>query len=304
MIFINKGGRVVYVNRKCEEIMGYARGEFYAPDFDFMKLIVPEYIPMIRQNFAKHTRGEEVEPYEYALLTKEKKIINSIINTKLIRYEGENSILGIVTDITEHKKAMEALRISERNLARAQRIARIGSWVRNTENNLLHWSDEMYNIHGIDKKTAPTDELLQRLIYPEDLPRYERAFKDLFAGSSPQSFEYRVIKPGGVIAHVQATGETQFDNRGKLSALIGTVQDITERKIADELREKLITDLQKAAREIKTLSGFIPICASCKKIRDDKGYWEQIEIYIMERSDAEFSHGLCPECSKKLYPDL
>ena len=76
------------------------------------------------------------------------------------------------------------------------------------------------------------------------------------------------------------------------------------RKKAEELREKLIADLQKAANEIKTLSGFIPICASCKKIRDDKGYWEQIETYIMERSDAEFSHGLCPECLKKLYPDL
>src|SRR3990172_5663919 len=66
-------------------------------------------------------------------------------------------------------------------------------------------------------------------------------------------------------------------------------------------RKKLLTELARSAREIKTLRGFLPICANCKKIRDDKGSWTQIETYISERSDAEFSHGLCPECVIKLY---
>ncbi|MCK4672284.1 MAG: response regulator, partial [Candidatus Aegiribacteria sp.] len=61
--------------------------------------------------------------------------------------------------------------------------------------------------------------------------------------------------------------------------------------------------LTKALAEVKTLSGLLPICASCKKIRDDSGYWEQIEEYITERSDTQFSHGICPECMKKLYPE-
>ncbi len=61
---------------------------------------------------------------------------------------------------------------------------------------------------------------------------------------------------------------------------------------------------EKALQEIKILSGFLPICASCKKIRDDKGYWNQIESYIRDHSEAEFSHGICPDCAKKLYPDL
>ena len=61
-------------------------------------------------------------------------------------------------------------------------------------------------------------------------------------------------------------------------------------------------ELREALSKIKTLSGLIPICASCKKIRDDKGYWTQIESYIHEHSDADFSHGICPECMKKLYP--
>lgn len=69
-------------------------------------------------------------------------------------------------------------------------------------------------------------------------------------------------------------------------------------------REGLIEQLQKALREVKTLKGLIPICASCKSIRDDKGYWEQLETYIKEHSEAEFSHGICPECKKKLYPEF
>jgi len=72
------------------------------------------------------------------------------------------------------------------------------------------------------------------------------------------------------------------------------------------LRElyKTIETLQDALKKVKLLSGLLPICASCKKIRDDKGYWNQIESYIREHSEAEFSHGLCPECAKKLYPEI
>ncbi|MDQ5987061.1 MAG: hypothetical protein CSYNP_02797 [Syntrophus sp. SKADARSKE-3] len=80
--------------------------------------------------------------------------------------------------------------------------------------------------------------------------------------------------------------------------------DITERKQAEEDRKKLIEELREALSQVKTLSGLLPICASCKKIRDDKGYWNQIEYYIKEHSDAEFSHSICPECAEKLYPEF
>jgi len=69
-------------------------------------------------------------------------------------------------------------------------------------------------------------------------------------------------------------------------------------------RENIILELQDALTEVITLRGIIPICASCKKVRDDKGYWKQIESYIRDHSEADFSHGICPECAKKLYPDL
>jgi YesN/AraC family two-component response regulator len=77
-----------------------------------------------------------------------------------------------------------------------------------------------------------------------------------------------------------------------------------ERKVKqqNEERERLIRELQDALATVKKLSGLIPICASCKKIRDDSGYWNQIELYIREHSEAEFTHGLCPDCAKQLYP--
>lgn len=81
-------------------------------------------------------------------------------------------------------------------------------------------------------------------------------------------------------------------------------KEVAERERAEQEKVKVILDLKKALAEVKKLSGLLPICASCKKIRDDKGYWQQIEAYIRDHSEAEFSHGICPECMKKLYPEF
>lgn len=80
--------------------------------------------------------------------------------------------------------------------------------------------------------------------------------------------------------------------------------EIKERKHAQIEKDNLIVELKDALSEVKTLSGLLPICASCKKIRDDRGYWNQIEFYIRDHSEAEFSHSICPECAKKLYPAI
>jgi PAS domain S-box-containing protein len=83
----------------------------------------------------------------------------------------------------------------------------------------------------------------------------------------------------------------------------GIIRDISERKQHEKQRDELIDSLKKSLVKVRQLSGLLPICASCKKIRDDKGYWNQIEAYIRDHSEAEFSHGICPECSEKLYPE-
>jgi hypothetical protein len=80
--------------------------------------------------------------------------------------------------------------------------------------------------------------------------------------------------------------------------------EIAERTRAQAQQERLIGELRAALANVKILRGLLPICASCKKIRDDRGYWNQLESYIHEHSEAEFSHGICPDCVRELYPDL
>ena len=94
-----------------------------------------------------------------------------------------------------------------------------------------------------------------------------------------------------------------LDEVGNLIGYRGVAKDITQQKHAEEEREKLIAELEAALSKIKALRGLIPICASCKKIRDDKGYWNKLEAYIENHSEAEFSHGICPECASELYPE-
>jgi PAS domain S-box-containing protein len=84
----------------------------------------------------------------------------------------------------------------------------------------------------------------------------------------------------------------------------GSLENVHKRKEAEEERERLIRELQDALATVKTLSGMLPICAACKKIRDDNGYWNQIEVFIQSHSDAEFTHSFCPECMRRLYPEV
>lgn len=94
------------------------------------------------------------------------------------------------------------------------------------------------------------------------------------------------------------------NDSGEITGVVMVLRDITSRVKTEKAREKLIYKLQEALNKIRTLSGLLPICAACKKIRDDQGYWKQIEHYIQEHSDAEFTHSICPECTHELYPEL
>lgn len=91
---------------------------------------------------------------------------------------------------------------------------------------------------------------------------------------------------------------------GDRKLILAVDRDITKRRQIETARENLIQDLRDAFEKIKTLKGLLPICSSCKKIRDDKGYWSQIEEYIGTHTDAEFTHGICPDCMEKLYPGM
>jgi hypothetical protein len=98
---------------------------------------------------------------------------------------------------------------------------------------------------------------------------------------------------------------TAFEIGWALSFLMMNSQRLeSELRHAQRSLGTSVAELKKALSEIKTLSGMLPICASCKRIRDDKGYWNQLEEYLQKHTGADFSHGICPECSKRLYPEL
>ncbi len=101
-------------------------------------------------------------------------------------------------------------------------------------------------------------------------------------------------------------GAQDYLIKGQVSGemLIRSIRYAIERKRIENEKEQVIAELQEALAKVKLLSGFIPICASCKKIRDDTGYWQQVESYIQKHSNAEFSHSICPDCSHRLYPQL
>ena len=110
----------------------------------------------------------------------------------------------------------------------------------------------------------------------------------------------------GVMAAQSYTDADLYDQTDLevMVVVAGQVASAIEHKRAHDERNRLIQELQSALDEIKTLKGILPICSNCMKVRDDKGYWNQIDAYIQQHSDAKISHGICPQCAKELYPDL
>ena len=117
MVFINKNGKIVYVNERCKGLIGYTREEIYSPGFDFLSIIAPEHRDVVMQKFFLHKSGIEVEPYECTLIGKDYKRIECLQMSKVIHYEGEPAILGIMADLTEFKRAQETIRESQNRLS-------------------------------------------------------------------------------------------------------------------------------------------------------------------------------------------
>lgn len=117
----------------------------------------------------------------------------------------------------------------------------------------------------------------------------------LLTGQGDRDVDLEAMKAGAADYIVKGRLDTDMLDR--------SIRYSMERRRAELVRDKLISDLRDAVTEIKTLNGLLPICSSCKRIRDDGGYWNQLETFIKEHSQAELSHSICPTCAKQLYPD-
>lgn len=116
--------------------------------------------------------------------------------------------------------------------------------------------------------------------------------------------EFAVVRKDGTRFYVEVSSSNVTNDQGNVVGAMASFVDITRRKQTEMEREDLIHKLQTALDKIKTLRGLVPICASCKKIRDDQGFWHQVEVYVRDHSEANFSHSICPTCAKELYPEL
>lgn len=235
MIFINKGGKVVYANSKCVEIMGYTKEEFYSSDFNFLKLTAREDMEKVKGNFARHLKGEEVIPYEYSIVTKSGKQIDAIITTKLIPYEHGSAILGTVTDIAELKRSEEALRKSEEKYRTLFEESKDMVFTAAIEGKILDVNPAGLKLFGYSNKEEMQKLDLAGALYwnPED----RGSFIELMQRQGfVQDYELDLKTKDGKRITVLETATAVRDDGGNVVAHRGIIRDITTQK---HLREAI-----------------------------------------------------------------
>ena len=222
---------------------------------------------------------------------------------------GEISgILGTYMDITDRKQAEAMLREAEekyRTLFESSRDAIMTcsppEWLFASGNPA---TVELFRVKNEADFISLRPWQLSPERQPDNKPSDEKAREmlELAMRNGSHFYEWMHCRSDGELFPAEVLLSRM--NLGGEVFIQATVRDITDRKHVEEQRDRLILDLQKALSEIKTLSGLLPICSHCKKIRDDKGYWNQIEGYLQDHSELELSHGICPDCAEKYYPDM
>jgi two-component system, cell cycle sensor histidine kinase and response regulator CckA len=294
----------VFSNRASEEVTGIPREERAGKTvYDlFPREMADRFTRDDRDVLAARAARELAED---PILTRSRGL--RILRTRripLLDQEGKPVyLLTVAEDITERKEAEEALRLSEERFRDLFDEAPLGYHEYDSEGRVTR-----VNRAELEMMGYALEEMVGRFIW-EFVAEEETARKAglaKLAGTMPPAIrlERNYRRKDGMLIPVLIEDRILMDSDGRITGIRSIIQDITERKRIEAEREKLIQELQKALADVKRLGGLLPICASCKKIRDDRGYWKQIETYIRDHSEAEFSHGICPECARKLYPDL
>ena len=232
------------------------------------------------------------------------------MNAALLQvYFAVLSVSGLILAavVVERERAeSERQRLAREQLLRAARL-RLAAIVESSDDAIIgkgvdgtitDWNKGAERIYGYTAEQV-IGKPVSILIPPERPDEIPQMMERIKRGERIEHYETIRVTKAGQRIQVSLTMSPIRDEVGNITGASAAGRDITERKRAEEERERLLTELQGALAKVKLLSGFLPICAACKKIRNDEGYWEQVETYIRHHSDVEFSHGLCPDCLDK-----
>jgi PAS domain S-box-containing protein len=239
IIFIMIGGKIVYTNQRGLEVLGYSREEFYSPNMNATELVAPEYLEKTSQAFARYIDGVPVEPFEYALVTKSGKHIPAIIASRIIDYEGQRALMGVITDISARKAAEEALQASEEKyrtfVENFQGIAYRGA----LDGAPIFFEGDVVRITGYSEaEFLACKPKWEDIIHRDDRERATRRFLPDSAGDTGLEKEYRIVRKDGRVLWVHQSVRPVRDEAGTPVFVQGAIYDITARKRAEEGRER------------------------------------------------------------------
>lgn len=258
-ILVHRDTKPLFANPAYAKILGYdSPAEILALE-SVMPLIAPYEQERLLGYHAVRVKGESAPiRYEYDAVCKDGSIVTLHQLVTMISWDGKPAVMGAIVDITERKRTEEALRQSEASLAEAQRIAHLGNWERNTQTGELRWSDEVYRIFGVaPQEFGATYEAFLSYVHPDDRNDVKQSLADASSGGKSYNIEHRIIRPDGTTGVVHERAEIILDALGEPTRIIGTVLDITERKLV----EKALQESEKKLRLIldNVVDGIITI---------------------------------------------
>jgi len=290
-------GHFKYVNNTWLRVLGYTGRE--VAKMTIFDIIHSDEIEHCQRLFKSVMSGEDVGLVTTTFVTKNGQniIVEGSVNCNFI---GGKPVYtrAVFRDITKHKQIEEALEESKENWR---------SLVKNAPNiiMLVDRDREIQFINHVVPGLAVEDVVgksIYDFISTESQETVKEVVDKVFQSGETAIYETMGTGPDGNMSWYE-TSVAPRKHDGHIAGVIQITLDITERKKAQEERERLIQELQETLAKVNTLSGLLPICAWCKKLRDDEGYWKSVEEYISAHTGAEFTHGMCPECYNKYFSE-
>jgi PAS domain S-box-containing protein len=237
----------------------------------------------------------EGEVYPLKELESRTQVLEQLVAERTSQLSEANAVLA--REIAGHQQTEQKLRESETLYRSILNASPDDITIADLEGRILMVSPNAVSMFGFADQAQGLGRKVTDFLVPEDRERAMSRVALLFQGGVSGPSEYRGLRMDGSTFDIEVNSALIRDAEGRPTRLIVIARDVTARKQTEAA-------LQKAVAQIRTLHGLLPICMHCKRIRDDRGTWSPVEVYVRERTDAEFSHGLCPHCLATKYPDF